>query len=295
MSKKTRFEEEDIVEEYNSEDDEDDDVDEEDEADEASSGSDVSEDKFPVLSSIVNKGKVAVDPTAPKNEDTERLAIRQELSNLSFEELQKLKEKIGSKKFNNTLLAGGKKKSEPVVREFKRANPNRPREMSSKSRKIEVKQAIQVPKVFKNDPRFDNLCGEFHEKKFHRNYEFVNKMKEEEVAKLKEEIKEEANPRRVEKMKYLIQRMENQIRAEKKRKEEEEKEAAERQTTIEALKQGINPHFASKSMRKEKEMKDKFEHLKKDGRLDQYMAKKRKHNAQRDRKSMPMRESSFKT
>ena len=37
-------------------------------------------------------------------------------------------------------------------------------------------------------------------------------------------------------------------------------------------------------------MKEKFDNLKKDGRLDQYMAKKRKHNAQRDRKSMPAKE-----
>ena len=43
--------------------------------------------------------------------------------------------------------------------------------------------------------------------KFYRNYEFVNKMKEDEVKKLKEELKEETNPRRVEKIKYLIQRM----------------------------------------------------------------------------------------
>ena len=34
-------------------------------------------------------------------------------------------------------------------------------------------------------------------------------------------------------------------------------------------------------------MKEKFEKLKKDGKLDQYMAKKRKHNAQRDRKYLP--------
>lgn len=43
--------------------------------------------------------------------------------------------------------------------------------------------------------------------KFHRNYEFVHKMKEKEVEKLKEELQEETNPRKVEKIKYLIQRM----------------------------------------------------------------------------------------
>ena len=43
--------------------------------------------------------------------------------------------------------------------------------------------------------------------KFYKHYDFVNKMKEDEVEKLKEELKEETNPRRAEKIKYLIQRM----------------------------------------------------------------------------------------
>ena len=123
--------------------------------------------KLPVLRSIVSKGKIDVDDddyqaSNPRNEDEERQAIKEELSSLSFEELQKLKEKIGSKKFNQTI-AGSSKERKPKT-EFKRANPNRPRELSSKSRRIETKVAVQVPKVFRNDPRFDNLCGEFHEK-----------------------------------------------------------------------------------------------------------------------------------
>ena len=38
---------------------------------------------------------------------------------------------------------------------------------------------------------------------------------------------------------------------------------------------------------KEKVLKDKFDKLKEDGNLERYMAKKRKHNAQRDRKYLP--------
>nr|SVE76039.1 EOG090X0E8U [Daphnia hispanica] len=239
------------------------------------SGLDIPEAKLPVLRSIASE----------KSEDADKLAIREELSALTFEELQKLKEKIGSKKFNQTLTGIKKKPQERT--DFKRANPNRPREISSKSRKIETKVAIQVPKVFRNDPRFDNLCGEFREKSFNRNYDFVNKMKEDEVKKLKEELREETQPRRIEKIKYLIQRMENQIRSEKMRKLEEEKQEEERRITIEALKEGKSPYFATKSARKERNLKEKFESLKEDGKLNQYMAKKRKHNAQRDRKHMP--------
>nr|CAG4640395.1 EOG090X0E8U [Daphnia pulex]SVE84527.1 EOG090X0E8U [Daphnia pulex]SVE85150.1 EOG090X0E8U [Daphnia pulex]SVE85777.1 EOG090X0E8U [Daphnia pulicaria] len=239
------------------------------------SGLDIPEAKLPVLRSIGSE----------RGEEAEKLAIREELSALTFEELQKLKEKIGSKKFNQTLI--GVKKKPQVRTDFKRANPNRPREISSKSRRIEPKVAIQVPKVFRSDPRFDNLCGEFHEKKFYKNYDFVNKMKEDEVKKLKEELREETNPRRTEKIKYLIQRMENQIRSEKMRKLEEEKQEEEKQITIDALKEGKSPYFATKAARKERNLKEKFDSLKEEGRLNQYMAKKRKHNAQRDRRHMP--------
>nr|SVE77269.1 EOG090X0E8U [Daphnia lumholtzi]SVE77883.1 EOG090X0E8U [Daphnia lumholtzi]SVE78513.1 EOG090X0E8U [Daphnia lumholtzi]SVE79142.1 EOG090X0E8U [Daphnia lumholtzi] len=255
------------------------------------SGLDIPETKLPVLRAIVNKGKAVSNNQQQffqhneKNEDADKLAIREELSALTFEELQKLKEKIGSKKFNQTLT--GVKKKAQMKTDFKRANPNRPREISSKSRKIETKVAVQVPKVFRSDPRFDNLCGEFRERSFYRNYDFVNKMKEDEVKKLKEELREETLPKRIEKIKYLIQRMENQIRAVKKRKLEEEKQEEEKRITIEALKEGKSPYFATKWARKERDLKEKFETLKEEGRLNQYMAKKRKHNAQRDRRHMP--------
>lgn len=130
---------------------------------EDASGSEISDEKLPVLKSIVKGGKISIDSNTATNEDAERLAIRQELSALSFEELQKLKEKIGSKKFNQTINGTTKR---DVKKEFKRANPNRPREMSSKSRRIEVKAAVQIPKIHRNDPRFDSLCGEFHEQVF---------------------------------------------------------------------------------------------------------------------------------
>nr|CAG4643522.1 EOG090X0E8U [Ilyocryptus agilis] len=246
------------------------------------SDSEVSETDLPVLHSIVNKGTIDRDAVSEMNE---RQAIRQELSNLSFEELQKLKEKIGSKKFNQTLNGANNEQKKKV--EFKRLNPNRPREMSSKIRKVEAKPAIQVAKVYRNDPRFDGLCGEFRERLFHKNYEFIGKMKEKELAKLKEELNEENDARKIEKIKYLIQRMENQIKAEKKRKEEEEKQLIERQAALESLKQGISPHYASKSEKSMERKKVQFDKLKEEGRLQQYMAKKRKHNAQRQRKYLP--------
>jgi hypothetical protein len=52
--------------------------------------------------------------------------------------------------------------------------------------------------------------------------------------------------------------------------------------------------FKFSAARKERNLKEKFDSLKEEGRLDQYMAKKRKHNAQRDRRHMPSEEYWFK-
>nr|CAG4646598.1 EOG090X0E8U [Macrothrix elegans] len=152
---------------------------------------------------------------------------------------------------------------------------------------VKPKPALEVAKVVRRDPRFDSLCGEFIEKKFHRHYEFVNEMKEDEIKKLNEELKEETDPKKIKKIKYVIQRLKNQLVAEKKRKIAEDKSQKEKQEVIDALKQGRKPFFQKKSDKKKEELKKKFDTLKKEGRLDQYMAKKRKHNTQKDRKYIP--------
>ena len=143
-------EEEEYEEEEEGEEDGNEEEDEEDEDDEI--------DNLPVLNSIIKKGEI--NTGNQKSDDRE--AIKQELAALSFEELQKLKEKLGTKKFNQTVK--GQKAKDVKEVDYSRANKNRPREISSKSRKIERKVVIQVPKVFRNDPRFDGLCGEYNEK-----------------------------------------------------------------------------------------------------------------------------------
>lgn len=49
------------------------------------------------------------------------------------------------------------------------------------------------------------------------------------------------------------------------------------------------PRLKFAAAKKEKMMREKFDKLKSEGKLGQYMAKKRKHNAQRDRKYLPQK------
>lgn len=130
--------------------------------------------------------------------------IRSELSSMSFEDLQKLKQKIGAKVYNATVFGQQNTKKQT---DFKRANKNRPRERSSKKRASLFQEIVSVKKALPRDPRFDPLCGTFDEKAFKSNYKFINGIKKEERKKLQEELQKTDDPVRKKKIKFLIQRL----------------------------------------------------------------------------------------
>jgi len=164
---------------------------------------------------------------------------------MSFEDLQKLKEKIGTKVYNETIF--GKKNKKKIERtEFKRENKNRPREISAKKPILRYKELIPVKKVVYRDPRFDSLCGTFNEKAFKHSYAFINKLRENDLKTLQKELKEATDLKAIKKIKYLIQRLENQLREEKKRKEKENKKWQEKKELLESIKRGEKPAFKKK-------------------------------------------------
>lgn len=126
---------------------------------------------------------------------------------MSFEELLKLKENMGSKQYNHVVFGSNATKTSKKPSTFKRDNKNRPREMSSKKR-VHLEQAISTGKTFKpRDPRFDSLCGEYDDKTFKSNYRFLKEVKKKELEELESQLPNEENPKRQEKIKYLIQRL----------------------------------------------------------------------------------------
>lgn len=129
--------------------------------------------------------------------------IREEVSNMSFEELQKLQEKLGRRIYNEKIL--NVKKKPRSNGEFKRTNKHGPLEMSSKIRPRKL-NSIGKPKMIR-DPRFDPLCGEFDNKKFNKSYKFIDEIKKKEYQTLKKELKDTEDPKKIAKIKYLMQRM----------------------------------------------------------------------------------------
>ncbi|KAK2579054.1 hypothetical protein KPH14_002844 [Odynerus spinipes] len=212
-------------------------------------------------------------------EEKDQDEIRAQLSQMSFEDLQKLKEKLGTKVYNETIF--GTRKSTQVT--FKRENKNRPREMSAKKQVPRFREVIQVKKHIPRDPRFDSLCGTFNEKAFKNAYSFVNKLRENDLAALKTELHKADDEKRIKKIKYLIQRLENQLREEKRKNEREEKKIQEKKEILEAVKSGQKPTFKKKSEKKVLDLVSQYEELKNSGKLKKHIKRLRKKNLHKDR------------
>lgn len=176
--------------------------------------------------------------------------IRSELRGMSFAELLKLKEELGSKVYNEAMFGGeptGKRKK--TQKEFKRENKNRPRETTTKKQvplhggtKLKRKEQLNGPR----DPRFDSRCGDFDRDKFKQDYEFVNEIRETEAEQLKVQLRSSTNEEEKVKIKALLQRMKNQSREAQKLKERKEAKQEHTSKISAAIKTDKKPFFVSK-------------------------------------------------
>merc|ERR1719357_2351526 len=166
---------------------------------------------------------------------------------MSMEELQQMKQEIGTKAMDKILGLSKKPSQDKSSKKrasseaFKRENKNRPRETSSKKTVGRFRDVVGLTsdqKTQKRDPRFDSLCGEFDAKVFKDSYKFVQDIKSRELKDLKEQLKndDDLDEETRGKIKYLIQRSENQAREKAKldKRKESEKEQKKRNRELAA-------------------------------------------------------------
>jgi len=233
---------------------------------------------------------------AMSKEDKMRAEFREKIRHLSMEELQQMKQDIGTKAMDKMMGIGKKSNAagdqlRKSKADFKRENKNRPRETSSKKTVGRFKDVVGLTseqKSAKRDPRFDSLCGEFDAKVFKDSYKFVDDIKARELKELKARLKddEDLDEETRAKIKYLIQRNENQVREKAKLDKRREVEKEQKRKNRELAKEGKRPQFMSKRERQNVELVDKFEELKSSGKLENYMRKKSKKNLAKDRKRL---------
>ncbi|CAG0881638.1 unnamed protein product [Cyprideis torosa] len=171
----------------------------------------------------------------------------------------------------------------------KRANKNRPREVSAR-RPPGSREVVAVSSKAKHrDPRFDPLCGDYKPELWKKSYSFIEDMRKEELETVKNQMKDETDEEKRERMKDLVKRMQNQANAREVEEAREERKKKAKQEAIEALKQGRKPFFKSDAHLRKEELEEKYKKLKSSGELKKFLEKKKKRLSSSERKAKPNR------
>ncbi|KAM3145208.1 rRNA biogenesis protein rrp36 [Paramecium bursaria] len=116
------------------------------------------------------------------------------------------------------------------------------------------------------DPRFEATSGELNSEKFYKSYSFLQEQKQKEIQEVSKALQTIKNPDERSKLKSIIATTKDQL---KKRDLQTQKKNIQKQF------QGKN-FFPKKSLIKETVLKEKFDQLEKGGKLDNFMASKKK-------------------
>nr|XP_057921354.1 ribosomal RNA processing protein 36 homolog [Doryrhamphus excisus] len=210
--------------------------------------------------------------------------IKKELSKMSFEEVMELQNKVGTKVYQE-MAYGPTKRQQSAKR--KRVNKNRPMEMSSKKAAPFLRQVVPVKKATLRDPRFDDLSGEYKADIFERTYNFIHDIRRRETQAIQKELKKTKNTDEKEKLNFLLKKMANQERARLNREQQREQELQFKKEQREQANKGARPFFLKKGDKKKVRLAERYTQLKKSGKLEKFLSKKRKRNAIKDRRKLP--------
>ncbi|XP_063053967.1 ribosomal RNA processing protein 36 homolog [Engraulis encrasicolus] len=216
--------------------------------------------------------------------------VKRELSTMSFEELMQLQNRVGTKAYNKVAYGTDAAQNRKRPDQMKRLSRHKPQEISSKQRVPFLRKVVPVKKQILRDPRFDDLSGEYKPEIFSETYKFINDIQDREKKLVKKNLNKVKSETRKEELKFLLKRMENQERERKRKEQQREKEVLFKKKQRELVGQGSRPFFLKKSDKKKLELAEKFRDLKKSGKLDHFMTKKRKRNATKDRRRLPKKQ-----
>lgn len=140
------------------------------------------------------------------------------------------------------------------------------------------------------DPRFESISGgKVSDERFKKRYAFLYDEKlPAERTELKESLKKVKSEAKREQLKARLSTVTQQIRMEEQRRKKAASEKALKEKEREAVKAGKNPFYLKKSEKKKLELVGKYEELKRTGQLETYMDKRRKRNAAKDHRYLPM-------
>jgi ribosomal RNA-processing protein 36 len=197
-----------------------------------------------------------------------------------------------------------------------RANKNRPSQMSSRKPVSTFRIAPGLcagggSSTTSRDPRFDPRGeADFNEEGWRKAYDFVFEKQHEEVADMKRSLGESKRaakrakqrgggakrqrtrdkvlqPEEAAELKLELERTQNRLAADARREKQRALKAAVRREEVAAVKDGKRPFFQKRAALRERELVMQYEELKKEGKVDRFLAKRRKKLDAKEHKRMP--------
>lgn len=231
-------------------------------------------------------GAVAGPPSRAQDDGS----LQNDTSHMSFEELLELQSQVGTKAYKQLVTGSSTKKQScrPPVQKACVADKHRPLEMSAKVRVPFLRQVVPISKKVARDPRFDDLSGEYNPEVFDKTYQFLDDIRAREKELVKKQLKKRRSGEEHEKLQHLLQRMEQQEMAQKERKRQQELRLALKQERRAQAQQGHRPYFLKKSEQRQLVLAEKFKELKRSKKLESFLSRKRRRNAGKDRRHLPL-------
>ncbi|KAL8751389.1 MAG: hypothetical protein Q9199_006450 [Rusavskia elegans] len=171
-------------------------------------------------------------------------------------------------------------------REHPRSSKHAPVEMSSKKAVSRKREVVPTLKRDVRDPRFEPVSGPVNEEKANKNYSFLNDYRDSEIVQLKSVIRQTKDATAKDQLKRSLLSMESRKKAQQIKDQDSEIQRAHRAKEKELVKQGKKPFYLKKGEQKKLALLKRFEGIK-GKRLDKVIGRRRKKNAQKERRDMP--------
>lgn len=224
------------------------------------------------------------DQDSDADSEADEVGLGQQVAHVPFEVLVRLKQD-GRGPMGDEARAIA---AEVKLKKFKREHKNRPMETTSKRPVGRFREVIQVPKSEGKDPRFEELSGRLDKDGFKKRYAFLyDQVLPQERRALKDRLKKESGVSKKTRLRSDLTKIEQQIHDEERRRKRTKLEADWKAEQRTAVKAGKQPYYLKKSAQKERELLLRYEELKKSGKLEKYMEKRRKKNAAKDHRYLP--------
>ncbi|CAH2246038.1 ribosomal RNA processing 36 homolog [Pelobates cultripes] len=217
--------------------------------------------------------------------ESEETPAEKELSTMSFEELIQLQNTVGKKQFQRKVKELGGDR--PGKTKEMQSDKQEPLEMSSKRPVPYLRKVTHAKKELRRDPRFDDLSGDYKPEVFEKTYSFLDDIKKCEKEIVQKKLRKVRNTEVKEKLEQLLLRMDQQERANQKQQKLRERELEFKRQQREKAQQGKKPFYLKKGDLHKLELADKYQELKKQGKLENFLSKKRKRNSKKDHKRLP--------